>query len=99
MSTLFEMAKQITQAHAAPILSEELQKVRLKNGHLNDRIQQLEVALNRMICAHENTLDDSEGRYPKPDSGCIHCTKGTVPDRLNTGPCAYHNAQKLLGQI
>lgn len=98
MSTLFEMAKQITQAHAAPILSDELQKVRLRNGQLNDRIQQLEVALNRMICAHENTLSESDGRFPLKDSGCPDCTSGTVPDRLNTGPCAFHNAKRLLGQ-
>ena len=99
MSTLFEMATAITRAHAAPILADELQKVRLRNGQLNDRIQQLEVALARMICAHENVLEDSEGRYPRPDAGCIYCTKGTVPDRLNTGPCAYHYSRKLLGQI
>lgn len=99
MSALFEMAKQITQAHAAPILSEELQKARLKNGHLNDRIHELEVALNRMICAHENTLSESDGRFPLKDSGCIDCTSGTVPDDRNTGRCAYHEAKVLLGQI
>jgi hypothetical protein len=57
------------------------------------------MALARMICAHENTLEASEGKFPWKDPGCIECTVGTVPDRLNTGPCAYHNARKLLGQI
>lgn len=62
------------------------------------RIDELETALNRMVLAHENTASDSEGRWPQPDAGCIECTAGTVPDRLNTGLCAYHNAKKLLGQ-
>lgn len=62
-------------------------------------IHELEAALNRMICAHETTLSDSEGRYPHADAGCIDCTSGTVPDRLNTGPCAYHAAKRVLGQL
>ena len=62
------------------------------------RIDELEIALNRMIQAHLNTESDSEGRYPAPDAGCIECTYGTVPDRLNTGLCAFHHAKKLLGQ-
>lgn len=99
MSDFFEMASSIARASAAPIYAEELQKARLRNGHLNDRIQQLEVALNRMICAHENTLADTEGRWPAADCGCIVCTQGTVPDKLNTGLCARHNAMKLLGQL
>lgn len=63
------------------------------------RIHELETALNRMICAHENTLSESDGRFPLKDAGCIDCTSGTVPDRLNTGRCAYHNAKVLLGQL
>lgn len=62
------------------------------------RISELETALNRMICAHENLSSNTEGRYPEADFGCIECTVGTVPNRLNTGLCAYHNAKKLLGQ-
>lgn len=65
----------------------------------NPRIQELEMALTRMICAHENVIEDSEGRYPRPDHGCFYCTKGTVPNDRDSGPCAYHNAMKLLGQI
>ena len=63
------------------------------------RIHELETALNRMILAHENTQADSEGRWPQPDCGCIYCTQGTVPDRLNTRPCALHTAKQLLGQL
>lgn len=62
------------------------------------RINVLETALSRMVLAHENLESDTEGRYPHADVGCIECTVGTVPDRLNTGLCAYHNAKKLLGQ-
>jgi len=65
----------------------------------NQRIHELEPALNRMLCAHENTLSESEGRWPYPDQGCIYCTHGTVPDHFNTGPCAFHDAQRLLGQL
>ena len=63
------------------------------------RIHELETALNRMVLAHENTLSDSEGRWPQPDCGCVYCTQGQVPDKLNTGPCAYHTAKALLGQL
>lgn len=63
-----------------------------------DRIHELETALNRMVLAHENLRDDTEGQYPPLDAGCIECTVGTVPDRLNTGLCAYHSAKTLLGQ-
>jgi hypothetical protein len=64
---------------------------------VSDRIHELETALNRMILAHENTLADSEGRWPHPDHGCIECTLGTVPNKFNTGLCAYHTAKKVLG--
>ncbi len=63
------------------------------------RIEELTTVLNRMVLAHENTLSDSEGRWPQPDCGCIYCTQGQVPDKLNTGPCAYHTAKGLLGQL
>jgi hypothetical protein len=63
------------------------------------RIHELETGLSRMASAHENLVSDTEGKYPPPDSGCIDCTVGTVPDRLNTGPCAYHSAKRLLGHV
>jgi len=52
-----------------------------------------------MVLAHENTLSDSEGRWPQADCGCVFCTQGQVPEKLNTGPCSYHTAKKLLGQL
>lgn len=61
------------------------------------RIHELETALNRMILAHDNTSTDTDGRWPALDSGCIECTAGTVPNRFNTGLCAYHNAKQVLG--
>lgn len=63
----------------------------------DQRIDLLETALNRMVCVFENLRDDTEGRYPDLDSGCIECTQGATPDRYNTGLCAYHSARKLLG--
>lgn len=62
------------------------------------RIDALETALNRMVLAHENLESDTEGKYPPADAGCIECTVGAVPDKYNTGLCAYHNAKQLLGQ-
>lgn len=62
------------------------------------RISVLETALSRMVAAHETLSANTEGQYPYADIGCIECTAGTVPDRVNTGLCAYHNAKKLLGQ-
>ena len=63
------------------------------------RLHELETALNRMVLAYENTLADSEGRWPQADCGCVFCTQGQVPEKLNTGPCSYHTAKKLLGQL
>lgn len=65
----------------------------------NARISELEAALNRMVCAHENIIANSEGRWPAPDRGCIECTSGTVPNHLNTGLCAFHNARKVLRHV
>lgn len=99
MSSYFDIAVQAARATAAPIYADEIKRLQLRNGQQNDRIQQLEVALNRMICGYENTLTDSAGEWPQKDSGCPDCTSGTVPDSLNTGPCYYHNAKRLLGQL
>ena len=30
------------------------------------------------------------------DAGCIQCTAGTVPNRLNTGLCVYHIAKEII---
>jgi hypothetical protein len=64
---------------------------------LADEFERFQTALNRMVLAHENTSSDTEGKYPTLDAGCIECTAGTVPDRHNTGLCAYHTAKRLLG--
>ena len=51
----------------------------------------------RDLCrAHDETQSESEGRFPLADAGCIDCTKGTVPDSLNTGLCPYHRARNFL---
>jgi hypothetical protein len=60
-------------------------------------ISELETGLNRMVTLVENIQQDTEGEFPDPDAGCIECTSGTVPDRLNTGLCALHSAKQLLG--
>jgi hypothetical protein len=66
---------------------------------VSTRIHELETALNRMALAHENSQEESDGRWPRPDSGCVYCTHNTTPLKFDTGPCAYHTAKKLLGQL
>jgi len=61
-----------------------------------DRYRDIEKCLRRMVKAHDDLASDTEGKYPVPDDGCIECTEGTVPDKFNTGLCAYHQAKKLL---
>lgn len=40
-------------------------------------------------------FENLEDRAPV-DAGCIQCTAGTVPNRLNTGLCAYHIAKEII---
>lgn len=67
--------------------------------HLQEERDSLKAALQRMVTAHDDLTADTEGRYPMPDSGCIDCTLGTVPNHLNTGTCAYHAAVRLLKAV
>lgn len=93
MSEFFDLACAISRSNAAVAMANHADLKALRS-----RVHELETALNRMALAHENTESDSEGHYPLPDTGCIECTRGTVPNNLNTGLCAYHNAKRLLGQ-
>lgn len=90
--TLVEMQQAVREAQAGMTDASALMR------QATTRVQELESCLNRMVHNYENTLSDSEGQYPHSDTGCIDCTAGTVPDRLNTGRCAYHHAKTLLGQ-
>jgi hypothetical protein len=63
------------------------------------RIHELETGLNRMICAHENTLAESDGVFPSKDAHCSDCTEGATPHQFDSGPCAYHAGKRLLGQL
>lgn len=56
-------------------------------------------ALRRLVAQVENTLSDSEGCWPAKDSGCQWCTEGNTPARFDRGPCAYHEAKRLLAAI
>lgn len=90
--TLFE------QVAAIACANHEMARASGLMQQATSRIHELETALNRMVQAHENLVSDTEGKYPTPDAGCIDCTVGTVPDRYNTGPCAYHAALRVLGR-
>lgn len=80
-------------------LANSLELSRLDARLVKKRNDELETALNRMVTLVENIEADSEGEWPKPDAGCIECTCGTVPDKYNTGLCARHEAQRLLGML
>lgn len=54
--------------------------------------------ITRLLDLLDTIRDDSEGRYPRADSGCVECTHGATLDRLNTGRCAYHEAKRLVGE-
>jgi hypothetical protein len=55
-------------------------------------------SMAKYVLEMEDIYND-EHDHPLPkDSGCIDCTVGTVPDRLNTGRCMYHQAKRLLSE-
>lgn len=59
--------------------------VRIDSDLLTDAAPDMLAAL----IASEREYENYDERAPL-DSGCIECTVGTVPDRLNTGLCAHH---------
>lgn len=68
-------------------------------GDLRKDRDALMFALTRMVMMADNLTANTDGRYPEADPGCIECTAGTVPDRRNTGLCAYHNAKSVLSKF
>lgn len=72
-------------AEAGPLMSEAARFI--------ERQQDVIAALVTLI---EDTRDNTDGQWPALDSGCIDCTRGATPDKHNTGPCAYHDAVRLL---
>lgn len=42
--------------------------------------------------------EESMAIYVGGDEGCLECTAGTPPDRLNTGPCAFHRAKAAIAR-
>jgi hypothetical protein len=67
-----------------------------REERLREDAPEMRDLLGRLIKVYEDVQSDTEGRYPSADHGCIECTLGTVPNHLNTGPCAYHRAKTLL---
>ena len=60
-------------------------------------IHELETVLGKLVEMVYDSRVDSEGHYPALDAGCNESTVGTVPNKRNTGLCAYHAAKELLG--
>ncbi len=79
-------------------LEGRLDEAKIRNGHLLDRIQQLEVVCGRLVKLVEDTEDNTEGRYPGPEPSCNECTGGCTPIQYDKGLCALHQAKKLLRQ-
>ncbi len=44
-------------------------------------------------------MRDHDPERDEADAGCIECTLGTVPKRLETGLCLYHKAEALLWRV
>lgn len=64
------------------------------------RIAMLQSALSRLLKDIDDEMGNREGvSVLPPDSGCIECTLGTVPNDKNTGLCAYHAAHRALIHI
>lgn len=82
-------------------MSAQIEIVALSNAvtRRDEKIKSLEDAARDLVDLITDTISNSEGRWPQPDPGCIDCTSGTVPNRLNTGPCALHAAKRLLGML
>lgn len=80
-------------------LDENVEDVSKAIDRRDKRIQELLIAVHGLVLMVENTISESEGRWPQADSGCIDCTTGTVPYNRNTGPCAFHAAKRLLGKL
>lgn len=83
---------QIVQGHSVD--SEE----RLANAELIAAAPAMYKTLQGLVELIKDIASDSEGRYPHPNTGCIECTVGTVPDKYNTGLCALHMAKSLLSK-
>jgi len=77
-------------------LEGQLGEAHTRTGHMIDRIQLLETALQCLVTLVEDTNDNTEGRYPGPEPSCNECTGGLTPIDRDKGLCAYHHAKKLL---
>lgn len=98
MDALNELSRTLDQViDVGQNASDVMQHAERELDRRKARIDQLEFLLHRFVLAHETTEADSEGHYPHPDTGCIECTLGTVPDIRNTGRCAYHETKRVLG--
>lgn len=43
----------------------------------------------------ESYDEESSAIHIYPDPGCLICTAGTTPDRLQTGTCAFHQLRQI----
>jgi hypothetical protein len=96
----------IRTTDAAPAIADicaQIEKIHAEAADLVNRIADQRdrclLALALMVEAHRKLCDDTEGKYPPLDPGCIECTCGATPNRYNTGRCAYHIAVGLLAEF
>jgi hypothetical protein len=69
-------------------LTDEDRLLRIQN-------EEREFALARLIVAFD--VMRMNGRAPEPDPGCAECVLAWA-DSVDTGPCAYHFAARVLGR-
>lgn len=98
MDALNELTRTLDQVtYVGGAASEAMRKAEAALDARQARIDQLELLAHRLVLLIDDVESDSEGRYPHPNTGCLECTLGTVPNDKNTGLCAYHEARRVLG--
>ena len=85
MDTLNELSRTLDQViDVGASASTVMQAAERELDRRKSRIDQLEFLLHRMVLLVDDVESDSEGHYPRPNTGCLECTLGTVPNDKNT---------------
>jgi hypothetical protein len=81
--------------HTVDIAGNSLRNLTDENRLLRIHNEEQAFALARLIVAFD--VMRMNGRAPEPDPGCAECVLAG-PDSVDTVPCAYHFATRVLGR-